>query len=109
MAIEWNEKFGTGNGQIDAQHRRHFDMQNNLKGQINSGETPSKMADVFDGLAAYVREHVRYKEDHMQDCAWSACTSKISGLGSLRSKLLRPCTRTLQNGYVAMFAELIER
>jgi hemerythrin-like metal-binding protein len=85
MAIEWNEKFGTGNGQIDAQHRRLFDMLNNLERRINEGEAPSKMVDVFDDLADYIKEHFCFEEECMEFCACSASAiNKMEHLQFLR-------------------------
>jgi hemerythrin len=52
MPIEWGEEFATGNREVDAQHRRLFEMLNNLEWRINRGNSPSEMVDVFDGLAA---------------------------------------------------------
>ncbi len=57
MAIEWGEEYATGNGEVDAQHRRLFDMLNRLERRINNNESPSTMVDVIDALAAYAKEH----------------------------------------------------
>jgi len=74
VGIEWTEEFATGNGEIDTQHRRLFDMLNNLERRISMGEPPSKMLDVFDGLVAYTREHFSFEEGCMHRCACSAAS-----------------------------------
>jgi hemerythrin len=72
MAIEWTEEYATGNAEVDAQHRRLFDLLNSLEQRINKGEPPAEMVDVFDGLAAYAKEHFAFEERCMEQCACSA-------------------------------------
>ena len=71
MAIEWSEKFATGNHEIDTQHRRLFDMLNNLERRINDGESPSEMMDVFDDLVDYTKVHFANEEQCIEVCACS--------------------------------------
>ena len=82
MPIQWGEEFATGNHEVDAQHRRLFDMLNNLEQRINKGELPSKMVDVIDGLAAYTKEHFAFEEGCMERCACSA--AKVNKLAHQR-------------------------
>ena len=69
MAIEWSENFATGHNEIDAQHRRLFDMLNNLERRMDKGESPCEMVDVFDDLVAYTKVHFSYEEQCMAVCA----------------------------------------
>jgi hemerythrin-like metal-binding protein len=47
-------------------------MLNNLEKRISEGEAPSKMVEVLDDLAAYIKEHFCFEEECMQACACSA-------------------------------------
>jgi hemerythrin-like metal-binding protein len=74
MAIQWSEEYATGNGDIDTQHRRLFDMLNSLERRINRQEAPSKMVDVIDSLTAYAKEHFCFEERCMERCACPAAS-----------------------------------
>ena len=77
MPIQWSEEFSTGSSEIDTQHRRLFDMLNDLECRLAANESPKSMTDIVDGLARYAVEHFSYEEGCMEKCAcrWPRSTS----------------------------------
>jgi hemerythrin-like metal-binding protein len=69
MCIQWSDKFATGVPEIDTQHRRLFDMVNDLEGRLRRNEAPARMMDILDSLARYASEHFSFEEDCMERCA----------------------------------------
>ncbi|MGO9599752.1 MAG: bacteriohemerythrin [Isosphaeraceae bacterium] len=107
MAIEWSEKFSTGNPEIDAQHRRLFDMLNNLERRINDGESPSEMMDVFDDLVEYTKVHFANEEQCMSVCACATQgINKLAHHGFLRMISSRLEHLRLQDPTLKVFKSL---
>jgi hemerythrin len=85
MSIQWREEFATGVPEIDAQHRRLFDMVNDLEVRLHRGDSPAKMTDLLDGLARYASEHFAFEEDCMHRCACpKAAVNKLAHLRFVR-------------------------
>ncbi len=68
MSIVWSEEFATGMPKIDDQHRKLFDMLNQLESQRRSGDSAGKMMEIVKGLARYAQEHFSYEEGCMEKC-----------------------------------------
>jgi len=69
MGIAWKDEFSTGIPAVDDQHRRLFQMLNDLEHQLRRGEATGKMMEIVHGLAQYATEHFSFEESCMQQCA----------------------------------------
>ncbi len=58
----WSPQYETGHVTVDEQHRRLFQMVNDLHHAIISGHGPEKVGPILKGLASYTVEHFRTEE-----------------------------------------------
>jgi len=61
----WKPEYATGNGAIDQQHQRLFEMVNGLHEGIVNGSGKEIMGPTLKKLAAYTLEHFRTEEGFM--------------------------------------------
>lgn len=65
MLITWNERFATGNREIDADHRRIADLVNSLNDCVNAA--PEAVEEAFHLLRDYVATHFEREERLMAE------------------------------------------
>ncbi|MBK8803443.1 MAG: hemerythrin family protein [Fibrobacteres bacterium] len=61
----WDPKYATGNLAIDGQHKKLFQMVNELHDSLLAGAGREKMGPTLKGLATYTVEHFRTEEGFM--------------------------------------------
>jgi hemerythrin len=62
VLAQWDEKYATGNPDVDAQHKQLFGMVNGLHEALVAGHGKDKMGPTLKGVAAYTVEHFRTEE-----------------------------------------------
>jgi len=63
--IAWNDSFKLGNEQVDAQHKRLFELLSVLVGQCMDGSNTEKLKETLDFLVEYTVQHF-YDEESIQ-------------------------------------------
>jgi hemerythrin len=61
--MEWTEECSVGVRQFDDDHKKLFDIANDLYDSVVSGNPKNILSDALDRLGAYAKEHHRHEED----------------------------------------------
>ena len=64
--LTWDSKYSVNIGEIDAQHRKLFDLVNNLHDAMKSGQGKNVMGKILSELVDYTVYHFRTEEDLFQ-------------------------------------------
>lgn len=72
--IQWDEKYLTGVGLVDRQHKTLFSMINNFEKNIRESTAPEKIEELIQFLAHYTQTHFGDEEYcmHVSDCPIAA-------------------------------------
>jgi hemerythrin len=62
MAILWEEKFSTGDEEIDSQHRMLFDFLNQFEHNLKTYRSEQLLRDALDFMKDYIDEHFSFEE-----------------------------------------------
>ena len=74
MVLIWNDTlYATGVTEVDDQHKRLFEIINELLEAGKSGESKESIAKIIDLLGTYVQTHFSCEERHMEQRNCSAC------------------------------------
>ena len=65
-AFPWRDAYMTGVEVIDRQHRRLFDIVNDLNGALDGVEAVEAFGKAVEAMAGYVGEHFKFEEDAMR-------------------------------------------
>ena len=65
----WNEKYETGNEQVDTEHKEIFALIQKVIDSTTSGEE-SAFEDTFDFLAGYTVNHFKHEERLMEESSY---------------------------------------
>lgn len=65
--IEWNDKCSVGIAELDAQHKNLFSIVNELHQAIGEGRGDDRLAETFDSLLSYLKEHFHGEEKLMEE------------------------------------------
>ena len=65
--VNWNNRFETGIGLIDAQHKALFAALNELAEAFRDGTAASHVSESMDALMAYAVEHFQTEEKYMRE------------------------------------------
>jgi len=71
MAMEWNEKYSVSVSSIDYEHKKLFQMINELSDAMRSGKGSSIAPDILKRLAAYTQDHFAHEEKMMVRAGYS--------------------------------------
>jgi hemerythrin-like metal-binding protein len=74
--VEWTEKYSVGVKEIDAQHKRLFDLINEFYELVKSGQVKAGTAKVVSGLLEYTIFHFGFEEKLMQKVSYPALESQ---------------------------------
>jgi hemerythrin-like metal-binding protein len=78
MAVaNWNSRFETGIGSIDAQHRSLFRALNKLAESFKVGASKGQVKESLDFLVKYTVEHFQTEEKYMRDMDFPKLTSHM--------------------------------
>lgn len=67
--MEWNERYSVGHSEIDKQHKRLFELVNNVADMVKMGVTP-ELERILADLTSYTLDHFKYKEKIMRDSGY---------------------------------------
>lgn len=65
MYAEWNDSYSIGVGRIDEQHKRLFELVNNLFMGIKADDSANAVEVALSSLVEYAQEHFSTEEDLM--------------------------------------------
>ena len=60
--VAWEARFSVGHDEIDRQHKRLFQMANELHDSMMKGEANSVLGDLLQNLISYTRFHFTHEE-----------------------------------------------
>lgn len=63
--VKWDKSFETGNPVVDGQHKKLFEMINNLNFSIEQKRSGHLLAEILDKLSVYVANHFNTEEELM--------------------------------------------
>ena len=64
-SLEWNDRFSVGNVSLDNDHKRLFQLFNDLSSAMRAGKTKGVIASILDSLIDYTAVHFK-REEEMQ-------------------------------------------
>ena len=64
--FNWNDSLSVGNEVFDDDHKNLIKLVDKLNEALKSGESKAALADIFDELIKYTKEHFKREEDLMQ-------------------------------------------
>jgi hemerythrin len=67
--MDWKPQYSVGHAHIDSQHKKLFDLVNEVADKVKSGNMP-EVKEVIDRLANYTVEHFRDEEKLMQKAGY---------------------------------------
>ena len=86
--FNWYNKYSIGNEEIDNQHKKLFEIFNNMFDTCVSGDK-NKLSDaVVDDLADYSEYHFKTEEQYMRDVGYDEIDSHIKEHNTFRQKVL---------------------
>ncbi|MBI4829329.1 MAG: hemerythrin family protein [Nitrospinae bacterium] len=88
MFTEWNESHSVGVKRFDEQHKRLFDIINELHRGITRGEGRENTSAILRKLVAYVTEHFADEERLMERYAFPALASHTAEHNRMREIIL---------------------
>ncbi|MFQ5684799.1 MAG: bacteriohemerythrin [Candidatus Binatia bacterium] len=65
MALRWDERYVTGERQVDEQHKELFEFLNRLEEQIQKGAPPELVEKTLQFLGTHAKTHFSYEETCM--------------------------------------------
>ena len=83
MTMVWNDRYVTGNAEIDAQHRHMFALVN----MILPTTTIEELKPLLMRLYKHTREHFQQEEDLIRSKGYPGLASHIAGHNSLLGRL----------------------
>lgn len=64
--IKWNDSFSVNIGKIDQEHKKLFDMINELTEAMKAGKGKDVLGGILDGLLSYTASHFQTEENYFQ-------------------------------------------
>ncbi len=64
--FEWKTEYSLGHAEIDGQHRRLFELANDLQGAVTLGKGKDALSKTLGNLIAYTKQHFAHEERLMQ-------------------------------------------
>jgi hemerythrin-like metal-binding protein len=93
MGMEWNEKYSVNVSSIDYEHKKLFEMINELSDAMRSGKGSGIAPDILKRLAAYTQEHFAHEEKMMVRAGYANyATHKVE-----HDKLTREVVELMRN------------
>lgn len=66
VVLEWNSKYSVGMEEIDEQHKKLFDLINDVRNSIKSGQSKESIASCIRELDYYACYHFELEEKYME-------------------------------------------
>ena len=64
--IKWNDSFSVNVSKVDQEHKKLFEMINELTGAMKAGQGKDVLGNILDGLISYTTFHFQTEEDYFQ-------------------------------------------
>ncbi len=107
VTIPWSDKYSVGIVEIDAQHRRLFELYNQLVEAMYRGESMNVLQKALDSLIEYVVIHFTTEEQYMQKYGYPEFEEHKRAHTYLRNKTLQ-IHREFSEGKPVLTAEVID-
>jgi len=85
MGIQWDDKYATGNDEIDSQHKQIFAYLDDLEEHMKTGATQKWVENFMASLAIYTRTHFCYEEICMRQAKCPVAAQNKEQHGKLLS------------------------
>jgi len=85
--IEWEESYSVGVKIIDNQHKKFFDIINNLISVLGRRVTEGDIKEIIDGLIAYTEYHFATEEKYFKDFNFEGAAEHIKQHQLFREKV----------------------
>lgn len=105
--LPWSGEFSVRIPQIDAQHRRLFDLVNRLASAVQGGGGGSSAMEVLKELAAYTQTHFTFEERLMQEHGYPDLAVHKEAHGRLVAQV-EDFIRRAERGEAALDLELLQ-
>ena len=83
MGIQWDDKYSTGNAEIDSQHKQIFSYLDDLEDHMKSGASQKWVESFMASLGIYTRTHFCYEEVCMRQAKCSVAAKNKDQHGKL--------------------------
>lgn len=70
MIPDWDDKYSIGNYEIDAQHKKLFDLAKQAYVLANRNVSKGEMKEIINGFFNYMKEHFAKEEEYMQSIGY---------------------------------------
>ena len=110
MQIQWEDRFNTGNEQLDEQHKIWVDFYNRLDAAMiekDLQELQETRSDILKKMSEYVDYHFRYEEDFMRSIGYPDADKHWRMHKNLRDKIYR-IHRDQLEGRLVLNREIME-
>ena len=110
MKIQWEDRYNTGNEQLDEQHRIWVDFYNRLDAAMMEKswqDLQETKSDILKKMAEYVDCHFRYEEDFMRSIGYPDSDKHWRMHKNFRDKIYRIC-RDQQEGKLVLNREVMD-
>lgn len=108
MAIKWDDKYATGNVEIDNQHKQIFAYLADLEDHMETGATQKWVASFMNTLGIYTRTHFCYEEVCMRQVKCPIAATNKSQHGKLLEAFGDAMTRFESEGVSDDFLESLK-
>jgi len=105
--LDWSERYSVGSRMIDAQHRRLFDLINDMHEAMKVGQAKVVTARVLDQLVAYTRTHFDAEERAMAAVAYPDLAAHVAEHRKLTETVAR-LNDDVKAGTVGITLEIME-
>jgi hemerythrin len=105
--LDWNDKYSVKVSSIDAQHKKLFDMVNELHDAMKSGTGSTHVPAILNLLVAYTREHFANEERLMVQAKYANFALHKAEHDALTSEVVK-MARDLEYGRITLSVQLLE-
>lgn len=86
--VRWNDSLSVKVGQFDSQHKKLFDMINDLHEAMKSGRSNDLLSSLLDGLYSYTRTHFTLEEKYFEQYSYPEKESQARQHRHFEAKIL---------------------
>lgn len=104
--LTWGEQYSVGEATIDLQHKRIFELVNELHEALCAGQSGAAIAGRLEGLASCARHHFSYEQRIMASCGYPELSRHRAEHAALARQMDRLCDQ-LRAGKTTMALEVV--
>ncbi len=103
MAIlEWDKKYEVGNSRMDEQHKRIFNLINEIYDSFQDGNTKEIISKTMDTLYHYIKEHFKDEEELMKQNDFPGLNDQIEQHNKFTDKVCEYNKSFIEKENIAM-------